>query len=413
MKVLWITNVMLPDACEALHLPPTVVGGWMCGYRDALLKYHSDVELHIVSPYTQDKTFDVTTPLAHHYLFPQATIHGKWFEEINDQVKPDVIHIHGTEFPHSLLWAETCGMQKTLVSVQGLVSQIAERYMGGLRNDELRCSWSLNDYRYRRTLQQQQARMMKRGLSEVNLLKQAQHIAGRTTWDRKNALAINPKAQYHKLQEVLRQDFYADGIHWQLGQCQRHSIFISQCYYPIKGLHRLLDAMPQIITQYPDTQLYVVGEDGRRQHWWHRTQYANILAKKMKGFGSHVHYLGFLSAEQMIEQYRHAHVFVCPSSIENSSNSVCEAQMIGTPVVAANVGGMADLIEHEKSGMLYDFEETDKLAAHICKLFADDELADKFSTNERQAARLRHDRRSTSDTLYNIYREICDKADNS
>ncbi len=402
MTILWITNVMLPDACEALGLPPTVVGGWLCGYRDALLQAHPEVELHIVSPTSATEGQEVKTPLAIHHLFP-AQVDAAWFRTLHQQIKPDVTHIHGTEFPHSRLWIEANGAERTLVSIQGLTSVISRYYMGGLTCEELRGTWSLNDVRFRRTLSQQQRRMQQRGESEVQVLSLAQHVAGRTSWDHAHLQAINPSAHYHTLQEVLREEFYDEGIVWRLDQCQRHSIFVSQSHYPLKGLHRLLDAMPLVLRQYPDTQLYVVGEDWRPQHWRHRSQYGNVLIRKMKPFDDHVHYLGFLSAKQMIEQYRRAHLFVCPSAIENSSNSVCEAQIIGTPVIASCVGGMMDLVEHGTTGMLYRFEEVEMLAAQICQLFADDALAQQLSRNARQTALRRHDPQATAHTLFNIY----------
>ena len=426
MRILWIVNILMPDACSALDLPVSHIGGWLTGYAEALKEAYPEIELHIVEP--GSKQGCVKTALATHHIFPAAWLESNasfakpadsrmtalsnqlpaYFMQINEEVKPDVIHIHGSEFPQSCAWVEACGNEHVIVSIQGLTSVIARHYMGGLTRKELKGCWSFNDWRFNRTLPQEQRQLEQRGMMERKLIANVEHIAGRTSWDEAQTWVINPKVQYHTLQEVLRAPFYDEVNRWRLGQCQRHAIFVSQSHYPIKGLHRLLQALPIILREYPDTQLYVVGEDRIDQHWRHRSTYVNVLRKLIYHYGlrDKVHYLGYLSAEQMIEQYRKAHVYVCPSAIENSCNSLCEAQLLGTPVVASYVGGLMDLVEHEKTGLLYRFEEVEMLAHSVCRIFADDALAEQLSEAGRQAAQQRHDRNNIAHTLYNLYKWI-------
>jgi len=56
--------------------------------------------------------------------------------------------------------------------------------------------------------------------------------------------------------------------------------------------------------------------------------------------------------KQMAIIYSSADVFIAPSRQENLSNAVMESLSCGTPVVAFNIGGMKDLIEHKKNGYL-------------------------------------------------------------
>lgn len=433
-KVLWTVNITMPDASMALGLPVTYLGGWLTGYSEALLNNYPEIELHIVEPYSGSVAKRIETihlcpneskKIVTHHLFPFSWIEGRYsfanhtahnisplsnllpcyFQEINDEVKPDVVHIHGTELPHSLVWIETCGNDHTIVSIQGLTSVFERYYMGGLKDEDLEGCWSFNDWRFHRTLSREQKKMKARGMIEKELLKKTDHIAGRTSWDKAHAWTMNPNAKYHELQEVLRAPFYEEGNRWQLSKCQRHRIFVSQSHYPIKGLHCLLKAMPIILQHYPDTELYIVGEDCIDQHWRHRSAYVNHLRKliyknKLRG---KVHYLNSLSPEQMIEQYCLANVFICPSAIENSCNSVCEAQLLGTPIVASYVGGTMNIIDHEINGLLYRFEETEMLAYYICRIFESDQLASLFSENGRKKALKRHDRETIANTLVKIY----------
>lgn len=63
----------------------------------------------------------------------------------------------------------------------------------------------------------------------------------------------------------------------------------------------------------------------------------------------------------MVKRYLLSNVFICPSTIENSPNSLCEAQLLGVPHIASYVGGTADLMKGNEE-CLYRFEETEMLA---------------------------------------------------
>lgn len=113
-----------------------------------------------------------------------------------------------------------------------------------------------------------------------------------------------------------------------------------------------------------------------------------------------------IDAERMVEQYRLANVFVCPSSIENSPNSLGEAQLIGCPVVASYVGGVPDMVENGRTGLLYRFEETEMLAAAICRIFGNDDLAKSLSKNGIDVAKERYDGIKNATRMMEIYNSI-------
>lgn len=94
-----------------------------------------------------------------------------------------------------------------------------------------------------------------------------------------------------------------------------------------------------------------------------------------------------------------------PSAIENSSNSLCEAQILGVPVVASYCGGIPTLVEDGKTGYLYRYEEIEMLAQRVISLFGETDLYE-LSKNERKTALERHDREKNAIVLKNIYEEI-------
>ena len=116
-----------------------------------------------------------------------------------------------------------------------------------------------------------------------------------------------------------------------------------------------------------------------------------------------VSFLGPLDEHKMIEEYQKAHVFICPSSIENSPNSLGEAQLIGTPVIASYVGGIPDMVQNGKTGILYRFEEIEMLAEYIKQIFENDKLAKYLSENEIREAEKRHDKETIFKELISIY----------
>lgn len=430
MKVLWISNITMPDACIALGRQAPVIGGWLTGYRDALLLSHHDVELHIVEPYWGAAPHQVSTQwqssVITHHLIPQSWLqqareltaqHGPrlsavsnrmvaHFAELGEEIRPDVVHLHGTELPHSLAWIEANGTDHTVASIQGLAYEYAKVFMAGLTQRQQRPS--LSDWRHGFSLAREARQLRQRGEAEVALLRRIKHVAGRTQWDHDCALAVNPGLHYHELEEVLRKEFYDAAGSWKPGGCRQHTLFVSQSHYPIKGLHRLLEALPAVIGRYPDLQVRIVGKDLSAKRWWQRSTYGNILHRLIEEhhLRGHLTFLGPLNAQQMVDEYKLAHVFVCPSRIENSCNSVCEAQMIGTPVVAARVGGMPTLLPSRLEGRLYDFDDTASLSDIICQLFASDDECRQLSLHGSECAQQRHDRGAIASTLYNLYKQL-------
>ena len=105
-----------------------------------------------------------------------------------------------------------------------------------------------------------------------------------------------------------------------------------------------------------------------------------------------------------MDNYLKANVFVSPSTCENSSNSVCEAQLLGVPVVASYVGGMHDLIQDKSCGRLFRCEEYEMLAKFICDYFENANTFDNTAMRERAMAR--HDALANANRTIEIYKAV-------
>ena len=93
-------------------------------------------------------------------------------------------------------------------------------------------------------------------------------------------------------------------------------------------------------------------------------------------------------------------------SIENSPNSVGEAQLLGTPLVASYTGGTMDMVSNGETGYLYRFEEIQLLAMRVCEIFENPDLCMELSRKEREISKFRHDSQTNAKTLNSIYQKI-------
>lgn len=383
-------------------------GGWIEGACDGLL---STGEIEFVLLFPNEKKISGKINQIQYYGFNNEVESS--FEEILAKEKPDLIHIFGTEYHHSLLMTEVCRKMgyadKIILNIQGLVHYIGKyHYYAGLPQHVIN-HWTLRDRIKRSNIKKQKESFEKRGKDELQTIENVKHIIGRTDWDKACTEQINPNAQYHFCNETLRNEFY---LHrWNLNSCEKHSIFLSQCSYPIKGFHLMLEAMPEILKRYPKAHIYTTGQNPLNLRGIDKVKqgsYSYYLGKLIKKHSllDKVTFLGSLGEVEMCQRFLKSHVFVSASTIENESNSISEATILGVPVVSSFVGGVTNRIEHKVDGLLYQHDAPYMISHYVCEIFQEDSLALQFSENGRKKARITHDKKNNLDRLFGIYREV-------
>ena len=244
-----------------------------------------------------------------------------------------------------------------------------------------------------------------RGINEIKIIKKVNAVIGRTTWDYANTKAINPKEEYYHNNEVLRTSFYTDK--WDINNCERYTLFCSQAGYPIKGAHFLVKTIAILKQRYPKVKLFIAGEnilnEGLRTSGY--AKYLSKLIKKYK-ISDNVTFTGILSENEMKEKMLRSHIFVLPSAIENSSNSLGEAMILGMPCVATNTGGTMDILEHRKEGYLYPYTEPAMCANYISDFFQNDDLCIAMGKNARETALRRHDPNKNVKNYIELYEKM-------
>lgn len=424
IKVLWVCNVPIPKIASAIGVKIPNVCGWLTGFAD-VLENNSQIELHISFPILGAEFMrEGMVDNIHYYAFNQPKLYGFipvedqmrispkmeiHIDEILRKVKPDILHSFGTEYPHSTVAIRLFNCpERTIVNIQGLTSYIWMHYNNGIPYNEIK-RFAIGNI-VRGNMESQARKMKRRGEFEAETLKLAGHIVGRTDWDRACTSQINPNAIYHFCNESLRSSFYSDS--WDDKECESHSIFMSQASYPVKGLQFVIRALPEIIRVYPDAHLYVAGNNLIKTDNIYDKLKMSSFAKYIKklitkeGLYDHITFTGNLSEKQMKEYYLKTNVFVLPSTIENSSNSLGEAMLLGVPCVSSDVGGVKNLLVHEKEGYIYQCDAPYMLAFYVKKVFSDSDVAKEMGRKAQEHAQITHDRERNIKTLLSIYENV-------
>jgi glycosyltransferase involved in cell wall biosynthesis len=224
---------------------------------------------------------------------------------------------------------------------------------------------------------------------------------GRTHWDEMMSRLYNPDVTYFHVDEVLRSQFYAsEPVPIVEKRVLNVVSTLSSTVY--KGIDVLLKTAKQV-QQLTSVEIkwMVAGIDSSDKLLHHFERKEGINHRSVG-----IECIGRKTPEELRKLLSDSDVFVHPSYIDNSPNSVCEAQMIGLPVVACDVGGLSTLIKHEETGLLTPSNGVFELVHYLRRLFNEKELRSRLGASAREAAMQRHDKDTIADSLVGAYRDI-------
>ena len=416
MKILWIVNMLLPDAAEHLGVQTGSSGTWMIDISKKLAE-KDNIDLAIACIYgTQYQKFNYNGIT--YYLLPgngkNMLFYNKNFEsmwvKVNEDFKPDIVHIHGTEYSHGLSFLRMCPDVKSVVSIQGMLTRIKDVDFGGVPLKELVFNRTLSQNLHLNGEIELHFVHKKNSEYEQEILRRGNYINGVSTWDTSICKSINPKLKCFKLEYNLREGFY-NSTKWDIEKIEKYSIFTNPGSVPLKGLHNLLLAVSLIKNKYPEIKVYVPGMSGGNGKLALTSAYAKYIDKLIKkhGLEKNVVFLGRLNEKEMVERMLKSHAVVIPSAIEGASLVLREGMYLGCPSIATFRGGMADFISDKIDGFLYDFQEYPYLAARLEELFDNPELCKSFSVKAIEKTEKAHDRKINTDSYINMYNDIYDE----
>ncbi len=427
MRIVWLMNYPPEQVVRACGWEDKVIHGWNTTLIDYLVQL-PEMELTIIFPqHHQRKVIRGTANCAEseqtlsfigYYETPIPETHynhqtEQLFRMELREINPELVHIWGSEYVHTLCMVNAFGCpERTVISIQGIISAIAEHYTDGLPKSVIH-HMTFRDFIRRDGIEQQKEKFLKRGAFEKEALSKVGHVAGRTDWDYKALMRINPNLQYHHGREFLRDAFYA-APKWNYETCEKQTIFMSQADYPIKGMHIALSTMKAVKAVFPGIKLYLAGnnmfpitvKDRIKQ-----SSYSKYIEKLILEYGlsTNVVFLGHLTEDEMIEQYLKANVFLQASLIENSPNSLGEAMMLGVPCVASKVGGTESILPVDETGMMYEPKSVNEAIKEIIAIFQGGEKLNMLSDRLRLHASKIYQREEGYKEYLTMYREVMNK----
>ncbi|MBO5907602.1 MAG: glycosyltransferase [Clostridia bacterium] len=418
MKILWIVNMVLPGVARELGMKTSASGSWL-NYYARQLSLDPDIELATMTYANVSSDIDKTACGMRNFIFagggkrllfdnPKT---AKDCQKVLDEFKPDVIHIHGTEYSVGAAMVKLKPKVPVLLTIQGILTRIGEEYYGGLPFSERIKIKSVKSVLGLKTPFFAKYLMLKNAKREREVLKNVRHVTGRTEWDRSVMLSVNDSLTYHRLNYNIRAEFY-DAPKWDIEKIDKHTVYTGAATYCLKGLHILLRAIAIVKNKYPDVCLRIPANNGNYRTANAYEKYILRLIKKL-GIEENVCFVGRKDALGVVEMLSKSHVCVVPSAMEGASATMCEAMMLGTPGICAYRGGMTDLLRDGESGFFYDFKEYPVLASRIMQLFENEDLCRTFSSRVIVDAEARHDREKNYKQLVEIYEQLLKENENA
>ncbi|MFN7172542.1 MAG: glycosyltransferase family 4 protein [Fimbriimonadaceae bacterium] len=158
------------------------------------------------------------------------------------------------------------------------------------------------------------------------------------------------------------------------GENQRLVLYVGRFVYE-KGIHTLLDAIPTVLSQVPETRFVVVGGGDSDRY----AQFLNWF-----GFGDRVIFPGFLRSADLKKLYRACDVAVFPSIYEPFGIVALEAMAAGAPVVSSDAGGLPEVVRHNLTGTTHYAGNAESLAWAIRRVLTDESRAKRLTSNAQR-----------------------------
>jgi len=179
----------------------------------------------------------------------------------------------------------------------------------------------------------------------------------------------------------------AEEDRWSLETCDRNTVLFVGRFDRHKGGDLILDAFARILQQKPDARLILVapgrGVIDESNTIWSVENYLNRTFPNPRS-REQIEVRGFTKPEEIRKLRRSALLTVVPSRYETFSMTAVEAMSAGCPLVAARVGGLAEIVTHELNGLTFEGGSAASLATQIARLLADPALAEQLGRQARR-----------------------------
>lgn len=417
MRILWYS--LSPCGSVRRSGEQRVIQGWMISLEDEI-KQNKDIDLHVAYfSDTERESFEFEGVTYHPMYMPKAkTKIGRVLKRYNSlasedekmlpvmldvvkSVRPDLIHIHGTEERFGMILNYVTNIP-IVFSIQGLIAPYKEKYFSGLPDKDIIKYESWIGRIRRISYRDEYQGFVYRAKREVGYLNNAKYVMGRTFWDEDITGMLNMKRKFFVVDEILRPPFYYKV--WNKTAFSEDKIriisTISGGIY--KGYETVLKTA-LLLKQNTNIDFeWKIAGYNKNSKWVRIAEnYTGIKTADVN-----VKLLGALDAECLSDELVASDMYVHVSHIENSPNSVCEAMLLGMPVIASFTGGTASMLENGKEGILLQDGDPYVYAGAIVNYYLHFDKARSYGEKARQRALVRHNPNRIVGQLLDAYKII-------
>lgn len=407
MRVLWFTP------SPGLY-SPTSYGTWVEALQYAVKEYGKDLEVGLCFEYGNSNDKLVKDGFTYYPINIRTNLKNKikiilsprneyqllkphYLKAIED-FKPDIIQCFGTELWHYSLLAKEINIP-IVVHIMGFQNVYHDMGKMVMHKSDIYSFYHYNPFDIFRYTMFRASKDEIRCQMEMEEMRVNHYFMGRTDWDKNIVKFLSPNSKYYYCAEAIRPQIYDSSKVWKL---QRHSKLRLITIGSGSGLKG-----NEIILKTANILKNILHIDFE----WRVTTTKKAIKPYEKIVGIkhdyvNVKLIGRINAEGIIDELTNADLYIHPAIIDNSPNTVCEAQLLGVPVIATNVGGIPQLVEDGKTGILYPYNESYTLAFEILNLSHDKIKMQELSEAECKMSHKRHDPKSIVTTLKYIYSDI-------
>lgn len=317
--------------------------------------------------------------------------------EVVEHFRPDVIHVFGSEWCFGLIAQQV--KVPVVIHLQGFwpvcrnVNLYNEDNVGGLLK-----RWICHPKKY-----WDDKRMMRlsheRAEREIRIIKGNRFFMGRTEWDHSLIKLLNPLATYFKVAEPLRKNFLDHAGSWRVhDDGVVHLMTVGTSF--IKGMDVVLKA--GLILQENSSKSFVWHVFGAQSDMERLKRWTGLSSREVG-----VVFEGSADAKQLVAALKRADIFVHATYADNSPNCICEAQMVGLPVITTYAGGISSLFnDNYDKDLFVPINDPYYLASKIIELSNDKDRMVRLSQMNAETAQLRHDDKKIAEALLSSYLEM-------
>jgi len=183
-----------------------------------------------------------------------------------------------------------------------------------------------------------------------------------------------------------------------IGPNEKMVLFIGRLV-PQKGVEYLIKAVPKIAHRQWGAKFIIAG-DG-----WSKSYLEELSASL--GYSDRIRFLGFVSDSELVELTMSADALVVPSVYEPFGIVALEGMAAGVPVVAASVGGLAEIVEHDRTGVLVYPENLESIAWGVNKVLSDSGYTDWITTNAKKKVQDVYSWETVAKRTSEVYEDVC------